>query len=127
MTREMVLLWVAEVGMLGALACFVWGWTLRVRDNARHRLLGRIGAWVVLGVLVVLEVVLRLAGWTFPVRSPAALYTHVSVASLAFLLLLAMWYTGARRLGRLHRALHGWFLLTFTTAIALSFLAFRLW
>jgi len=127
MTKEQALLWVAEAGMFTALGCFVRGWTLRIKDNARHQRLGRTGGWIVIGVLVVLEVLLRRLGWEFPVRSHPALYAHVTVASVAFTLLIVMWVSGARRARAVHVATHGWFLLAFTTSVVLSLFAFRLW
>ncbi len=132
MTREQAFLWVAEAVMLSALLCFVRGFQVRRSDRALHMKLGKTGALLVFAGLAAVEVMLRVAGWRFPVRpltiqGCSALHVHVAVASAALLLLIALVFTGIRGPRRVHVKLYLLFFPLYVATIALSLLAFELW
>jgi hypothetical protein len=127
MTIEQGFLWFAELVMLVALGCFVQGFRVRKSDNALHQKLGKSGALLVIVGLVAVEVLLRGLGWRFPVRDTTTLRVHISVASGALLVLLALVFTGIKGPKRLHVKLYLLFFPLYLATVVTSVLAFRLW
>ena len=127
MTIEQGFLWFAELVMLVALGCFVQGFRVRRSDNARHQRLGKRGALLVIVGLSAVEVLLRGFGWKFPVRDATTLHVHISVASGALLVLLALVFTGMKGPKRLHVKLYVLFFPLYLATVVTSVLAFRLW
>jgi hypothetical protein len=129
---ERAFLWVAEVVMLAAYGCFVRGFLVRRSDRALHMRLGKLGALLVFVGLVAVELVARVLHWRFPRRDVtlagcSAFTVHVSVASLALLVLVLLVWTGLKGPRALHVKLYALFFPLYTATIVLSFLAFQLW
>jgi hypothetical protein len=127
MTREQLVLWAAEAVMLLALGCFVRGFRVRRSDRALHMRLGKLGALLVLGGLVAIELLLRGCGWEFPIRSRRMLLAHVSVATGALLVLIALVATGLFGPRAVHVKLYLFFFPLYLSTLVLSLFAFRLW
>ena len=127
MSREQAVLWLAEAVMFTAQFCFLRAFWLRKRDNRRHQQWGKRGAACVLLGLLTLEILMRGAGWEFPVRSETMLRWHVGISIGSFLLLVLMVVTGMVRIRRVHVRLYLLFLPCFAASIVTSFFAFQLW
>ena len=127
MSLEQGFLWVAEAVMFVALGCFVRAFQVRRSDRALHMRLGKLGALLVLGGLIAVEVLLRGLGWEFPIRSRTILNVHIAVASVALLVLIALVVTGMRGPARIHVKLYVWFFPLYVATVALSLFAFDLW
>ena len=127
MSVELGFLWLAEVLMIGALGLFVRAFQVRRSDRALHQRLGKAGALLVFVGLLAVEVLARGLGWQFPIRSATMLHVHISVASLALLLLIALVWTGIRGPRALHVKLYLLFFPCYVATVVLSFLAFKLW
>ncbi len=124
---ELGFLWLAEVLMLAGYICFWMAFAVRKTDRARHMFLGKLGAAIVVAGLIAVEVVTRVLGWEFPVRSHEWLRWHIGVACVALLLLVTVVVTGITRQRSIHVRLYPVFLPTFGLTILLSLFAFRLW
>jgi hypothetical protein len=127
MSLERAFLWIAELVMLAALGCFIAGFRVRKTDLARHMRLGKLGAWLVFVGLVAVELVARVLRWTIPIRSPQMLTIHITVASVALLVLILLVWTGMRGPKSLHVRLYLFFFPLYVATIVLSFFAFSLW
>jgi hypothetical protein len=127
MTLEQGFLCFAELLMLAALALFVKGFRVRRSDNALHQKLGKTGALMVFVGLVAVEVLMRVFGWHFPVRDQTLLAVHITVASLALALLIALAVTGMRGPRSVHVRLWIFFFPLYAATVVTSVLAFRLW
>lgn len=126
MSLELAFLWVAEAVMFAALGCFFLGFRARRTDLERHKRLGKLGALLVLAGLLAVELVARVLGWEFPVRSEAVLRVHIRVASVALAVLIALVWTGMRGPRRVHVKLYLFFFPLYVATLVLSLLAFDL-
>jgi len=127
MTRELAFLWVAEILMLVALGCFVRAFQVRISNRALHMRLGKLGALIVFVGLLAVELLLRVAGWQFPIRSRTMLHVHIVVASVALAVLVALVWTGIKGPRALHVKLWPLFFPLYIGTVALSVVAFELW
>ena len=127
MTIEQGFLWFAEAVMATALALFVQGFRVRRSDNALHQRLGKLGALLVIVGLVAVEVLMHGMHWSFPVRDRTLLHVHISVASVALALLLALVFTGMKGPRSVHVKLWVLFFPCYAATVVTSLLAFRLW
>ena len=126
MTREQAFLWAAEALMFVALVCFVGAFQVRESDRALHMKLGKLGALIVFAGLIAVEVLLRVAGWDFPVRSRTMLHVHIVVASVALVVLIALVWTGMKGPRAVHVKLWPLFFPLYVATVVLSLLAFDL-
>ena len=127
MTKEQWFLWLAESLMALALVCFVLGFRHRRSNLARHRRLGTWGAGIVFLALLVLEYLMRVRGWEFPVRSQHLLQWHIATASVALVTLVGLAITGFLRIRSVHVRLYVVFFPAYVATLVLSLFAFRLW
>jgi hypothetical protein len=101
--------------MGASLLCFLWAYSVRKINLTQHRLLAITGVILNLASSVYLIYCVRYLGLEMPTNfSLPVITTHRLFATAMALLMLAMLFTGLRRMRSLHIKIHRYFLPGYT-------------